>query len=163
VKFSVKQHIEPGENILTQSVLYCLVPLFPPCFHCTDSHEPLLIDLCVGRINPGTSGETLTTQCSGVSEALMTLSGPISDSSSASQFSPLLFGLSLSPFQLSQFLVSEMLLGPISSSRLAGWRLIGLIQWTFNTCFRSPGRSHPDQAGGKVDLSDNSNGAALPC
>jgi hypothetical protein len=30
VKFSVKQHLEPGENILAQSVLDYLVSLIPP-------------------------------------------------------------------------------------------------------------------------------------
>ena len=41
LKFSVNQHIEPDENILTQSVLVFLVSLIPPCFRCTDRHWPL--------------------------------------------------------------------------------------------------------------------------
>ena len=40
VELSVKHHIESGEIILTQSVLLFLVPLIPPCFHCTDSQQP---------------------------------------------------------------------------------------------------------------------------
>jgi len=40
VKFLVKLHIEPGENILTQSVQLFLISLIPPCFNCIDSHQP---------------------------------------------------------------------------------------------------------------------------
>ena len=41
MKFSVKQHIEPGENLLTQSALPFLVSHVPPCFRWTDSDQPL--------------------------------------------------------------------------------------------------------------------------
>ena len=39
-KFSVKQHIEPGENILTYSDLLFLVSFFAPCFHRSVCHQP---------------------------------------------------------------------------------------------------------------------------
>ena len=42
----------------------------------------------------------------------------------------------------------------------AEWRLIYLIRWTFNVWFCLPRRSFADQAGGKVDLSDNVNAPA---
>jgi hypothetical protein len=83
----------------------------------------------------------------------------ISDSLSASQSFSLLFGLSKSPFQLSQFSVSEMLSDELSSSLSVGWRSILLIQRTFNSSVRPPGRYFADKAGGTGDLSDNLNAA----
>jgi len=39
VTFLVKQHIEPGENILTHSDQLFLVSPVPPCFHCIHGHQ----------------------------------------------------------------------------------------------------------------------------
>jgi len=83
-----------------------------------------LCDLHVGRINQGTFGAVLTSRCSGHSGLSMLFSCSISDSTSAAQSSSLSFGLSKSPFQLSQASVSEMLWGVRSSSLLIGWHVI---------------------------------------
>ena len=40
VKFSVKQHKEPLENILSHSVLLCSGSPNPPCFGSIDCHQP---------------------------------------------------------------------------------------------------------------------------
>jgi len=42
VKFSVKEHIEPGNHILTHSVLLFLVFSTPPCYHCSDRPQARL-------------------------------------------------------------------------------------------------------------------------
>jgi len=57
----------------------------------------------IGRINPATFGAAHTFCCSGASESSQRMSSSRSDSLSASQPSWLSFGLSRSPFQLSQF------------------------------------------------------------
>ena len=129
----------------------------------TNPFSACFIDFHVGRINPGTFGAALTTQCSAHSDALMPLHGSMSDSSSASHSTSLLFGLSNSPFQLSQFSVSEMLSGALSSSLSNGWQLIYQFRQTFNTLVCPPGRFFVDIAGGKGDLSDNLNAAAPSC
>ena len=41
MKFSVKQHKEPAENILSHSVLRLSVSPDPPCFGSIDHHQPL--------------------------------------------------------------------------------------------------------------------------
>jgi len=87
----------------------------------------------------------------------------ISDSSSATQSSSLVSGLSKSPFQLSQSSVSEMLSGAQSSSPSTGWWLILRIRRTFMIWVLPPGRAFADKAGGKGDLSDNLNAAAPSC
>ena len=126
----------------------------------TNTFSACLIDFRVGRINPETFGAALTSDCSGHSESSMLLSYCTSDSTSATQSSSLSFGLSKSPFQLSQSLVSGMLSGALSSSLLTGWQLILRIRWRFNIWVRSPGRSFADKACGKGDLSVNLNAAA---
>jgi hypothetical protein len=85
----------------------------------SNAFSNFFLDHRIGQINPGTFGAVLTFPCYGVSESSLPLSSSISDSLSASQSSSLLFGLSKSPFQLSQFLVSEMLSAELSSSRSA--------------------------------------------
>jgi len=92
----------------------------------------IVFDLRDGRINPGTFGAALTFRRAGVSEFSMTLSRSKSDSSSASQSSSLTFGLSKSPFQLSQLSASEMNQGGQSTSLSIGCRLISLIWHSFN-------------------------------
>jgi len=118
---------------------------------------------CIGQINPWTSSAVLTFHCSGVSESSLLLFSSISDALFGSQLSSLSFGLSQSPFQLSQFLVSEMLSSELSSSLLAGWWSICLIWRTFNTWVRPSGRYFADKAGGTGDFSDNLNSAAPSC
>jgi len=110
-------------------------------------------DCQISQMNPGTFGAALTFRCSRVSESSLLLSSSIFDWMSASQSFLLLFGLSKSPFQLSQFSVSEMLSGELSLSLLAGWWSIGLIERTFNSWVRPPGRSFADKAGGTGDSS----------
>jgi len=79
------------------------------------------------------------------------------------QLSSLSFGLSKSPFHLSQYSVSEMHSGVLSSSRSTGWRLILQIRWTFNIWVRPSGKSFADKNGGKGDLPGNLNAAASSC
>jgi len=122
-----------------------------------------LFDFHVGRINRGIFGVVLTSRWSGRSGSSMLLSCCILDSISAAQSSSLPFWWSMSPFQLSQSSVSEMLSGALSLSRSTGWRLILPILRAFNTWVRSPGRSFADKGGGKGDLSDNLNAAAPSC
>jgi len=126
------------------SVLLCLQFLISPRFYNIDHHKHLfsrsLRHPCWGK-NPGTFRMALASCCSGHSGFLISLSGSISDSSSTAQSSSLSFGLSKSPFQLSQSSVSEMLSGAPSSSLVTGWRLIILIQRTFNIRVHPPGRS----------------------
>jgi len=119
-----------------------------------------LCDFRLGGFNPGTFGTVLTSHASGHSRSLMRLSWSPSDSPSAAQSSSLSFGLSKSPFQMSQSSVSEMPSGAQSSSFSTGWRLILLIQWTFNILSRAPRRSFADIGGGNGDHSVSSNAAA---
>jgi len=128
-----------------------------------NAFSTFFFDRRIDQINLGSFGAALTFRCSEVSESSMLLCSCISDSSSASQSSSLLFGLSKSPFQLSQLLVSEMLSGELSSSLSPGWRSIVLIRRTFNICVRPPGWSFADKAGGTGDSSDNLNAAAPYC
>jgi len=143
---------------------------FPPLFLCvstaltvTNTFSTCLFDCHVGRTNPGTFGAALTSRSSEHSGSSMPLLCSISDSSSAAQSSSLSFGLSQSSFQFSQSLVSEMLLGVLSSSLSTGWQLILRIQRTFNIWGLPPGKSFADKAGGKGDLSDNVSAAAQSC
>jgi len=123
-----------------------------------------LFDFCVGRINPWTFGAALTSRCSGHSWSSMLLSCSISDSMSTAQFSSLSFGLSKSPFQLSQSSVSEMLSGALSWSLSTGWLLILRIWRTFNIWVGLSGQSYIDNGGGaKQDLSNDLNAAAPSC
>jgi len=118
VKFSVKQHIEPSENLLTQYVLLFLVSFIPPCFDCRDRHQRISscnTKLPIRRIHRRLFGEALTPGCSGIVRASLPLSSSISDPSSGSQPSSLAFGLSRSPFQSSQFSMPEMISGALSS------------------------------------------------
>jgi len=115
----------------------------------------------ISRINPRRFGAALTIRCSRVSESPLPLSSLISDSLSASQSFSLSFGIYKSPFQLSQFPVSEMLAGELSSSLLAGWGSICFIWWTFNTWVCPAGRSFADKAAATGDFSVNLNAAAL--
>ena len=114
----------------------------------------------IDRINPWTSGVALTILCSSVLGSSLPLSSSISNSLCASQLSSLTFGLSNSPFQLTQISVSEMLSGELSTAPWSGWRSICLNWWTFNTWGRPPGMFFADKAGCKGDFSDNSNEAA---
>jgi len=117
--FSVKLHNGLGENTLTHCGQLFLDPLIPPCFHYIDCHRSVsafFFDRLIGRINAGTFGAVHTFGCSVVSESSLPLSSSISESLSASQLASLSIGLSKSPIQLSQFLVSEMLSGELSSA-----------------------------------------------
>jgi len=129
----------------------------------TNTFSGCLFDFRIGPINPGTFGVALTSCCSGDSGSSMLLTWSISDSTSAVQSSSVSFGLSKSPFQLSQSSVSEMLSGALSSSLSTGWRLILLIRRTFKMWVRPAGRSFAYKGGGKGDLSDNLNAAAPSC
>jgi len=120
----------------------------------------IVFDLRDGQINPGTFGAALTFRCAGVSGFSMTSSRSKSDSSSASQSSSLTFGLSKSPFQLSQLSASEMNQGGQSTSLSIGCRLISLIRHSFNIWVHPRTRSFEDKPGGWGDLSDKSNAAA---
>jgi len=158
VTFSVKQHIEPGKNTLTHSDLHFLVSHIPPCFHCIASHQqhfklyvwpPCWLNQA-GNIWHSTHIPVVW--AFRILDAIVFLS---LDSSTASQSSSLSFGLAKSPFQLSQFSVSEMLSGALSSSHSAARWSILLIGWTFNTWVHPPGQSIADTTGCKGDLADN--------
>jgi len=140
--------------------LFLLVSIALPV---TINFSVFFFDLRDGRINQGTFGASLTSYCAGVSGSSMTLSCSKSDLLSASQSYSLTFGLSKSPFQLRQCLVSEKLSGALSSSPSAGCRSICLIRRTFNIWGCPPKRSFADKAGGWGDLSDNLNAAAQSC
>ena len=154
VNIPVKQYIKPGQNTLTQSVLHFLVSLIPACVHCTDSHQPLF-SLChwppCWWNQSRSMWWALTSWYSGLSEPLKPLPSSILDSSSASQSSLLLFGLSKSPFLITPCLVLETISGVLSSSLSAGWHSILLIRRMFDTWVHLPGRSFADNAGGKGD------------
>ena len=151
---------------MTHSVLLFLDPLTPPRFQCTYRHQHLFSLVLWPPCWPNQSGNI---RCSTHIPLLLgfwiplLLSSSISDSLSASQTSSLLFGLSKSTFQSSQCLVSETLSGALSSSLLAGWRSIYLIQQTFNTCVPPAGRCFADKADGTGNLSDDLNAAAPSC
>ena len=122
-----------------------------------------LFDFRVRRINLEKFGVALTSGCSGQCGSSMRSACSISDSTSAGQSSSLSYGLSKSRFQLSQSSESEMVSVALSSSLSTGWRLILRSRWTFNIWVHPPGRSIPDQGGGKGDLSDNLNAASPSC
>jgi len=166
MKLSVKQHKEAGETYWC-ILSYCfLIPLFllvSNVLTVTNTISDCLFDVRWGRINLGTFGAAFTSRFSGISGSLMPLSRPISDSMSAAQSSSLSFGLSKSPFQVSQFLVSEMLSGALSLSHSTGCPSILLLRQIFNIGDRLPRRSFADKAGGNGDLSDILNAAAPSC
>jgi len=135
---------------------------FPPLFFrvsialtVTNTFSACLFEFRVGGNIPGTFCAPLTSCCSGHSGPWMQLCCSISESSSTVQSSWLSFGLSKSPFQFSQSSVSEMLSGALSSSLSTGWWVILRIWRTFKIWGCPPGRSFPDKACGKGDLSDN--------
>jgi len=138
---------------LVISIILTVINAFPTIF----------FNRCIGRINPGTFGAVLTFRCSGVSESSLVLSSSMYDSLAAFQSSLLLFGLSKFPFQLGQFLVSEMVSGELCSSLSAGWWLIALIQRTFLTWVCPSGWFFADKAGGTGDFLNNLNTAAPSC
>jgi len=140
--------------------LFLLISIILTVIH---TFSTFCVDHHVGRINQETFGAAHTVWCSGVSESSLLSSGSISDPLSAFPSSSLWFGLSMSPFQLSQFSVSELLSGEVSSSLSAGWQWIHLIRRTFNTWVCPPGRSCIDKYGGIGDFSDNLNAAAPSC
>jgi len=129
----------------------------------TNIFSACLWNFRVGWINPGKFCATLTSCYTGHCGSSMVLSCSISDSTAAAQSSSLSFGLSKSPFQLSQSSISEMLSDALTSILSTGWRLILRIQQTLNIWVCPPGRSIPDKAGGKGDHSDNLNAAAPSC
>ena len=162
--FLVEQHIEPGGNILTHSVLLfvCLLFLYVSvALTVINTFWSILFVLHIGRINPGTYGVALTTCFTGLSEFSTTLPCSTWDSSLDSRSCLQSCGLSTSQFQISQFMVSEMLSGSLFPSQFAGWRSILQIRWTFNTWVSPPGRFFADKASGKRNLSNNLNAATL--
>jgi len=150
-------------RILSYFVFTPLFLLVSIALTVTNTFSACLFDFRVGWISLGTFGAALTSRCSWHSGSSMLLSWSISDSTSAAQSSSLSFGLSKSPFQLSQSSVSEMLSGALSSSLVTGWRLILQIRQTFKIWVHPPGRSFAGKSGGKGDLSDNLNAAAPSC
>jgi hypothetical protein len=118
--------------------------VIPPCFHnvtVTKTSSACLCDFHVGRTNPGTFGVVLTSSSSGHCGSSILLTYSISDSKSATESCSLLFGLSKSPFQISQTSVSEMLSGALFSSLSTGLGLILQNRQTLNIWVRPPGRS----------------------
>jgi len=123
--------------------------------------QVIFYDLCIGRMNPETFCASLTSCCHGVSGPTMPISSSISEALSASQLSLLSFGLFKSPFQSSQFSVSKMISGTLSSLVSVGWLSILLIQLTFSTSVCSLERTVSQQVGNTGDLSNNLNSATL--
>jgi hypothetical protein len=70
------------------------------------------------------------------------------------------FILFKSPFQLSQFSVSDILLCELSSCWSASWQSIYVIRGTIETLVGSRGMYPAEKAGGTGDQSDNLNAAA---
>jgi len=166
MQFPVKQHTEPCESILLHSDLRFLVPFIPSRFECIDRHQPRLaifVDLCVGRITPGTLSAAQRSHHSGPSASSMLLFSSRSAGLSSSHSFSLSFGLSKSPCRSSQFWVSEMLSGALSWTLSAVIWLIHWMQRTFITSVRPLERTFADKAGGKRDHSDNLNAAAVLC
>jgi len=166
MKFSVKQHKGPGENTVTHNVLLCMDPLFlltSIVLTVNNSFSAMLVGDNVGQIDPGTLGAALACRCSVVSGSSMPLSGSMLDSLSASQSSWLTFGSSMSLSQTSQFSVSQMLSGALSSSHSARWQSILLNRWKFSSWVRPPWRAFAHKPGGTGDLSDNLNAATPSC
>jgi len=146
-------------QILSDFFFTPLFLLVPVALTNTNTLSACHFDFHVGRLNPGTFGAALTSRCSGHSESLIPSSCSVSDQTSAAQSSSVSFGLSKSPFQSSQSMVSEMIWGVLSSSPSTGWWLILQIRRKFNNWVRPPRRSFADKTGGKVDLSDSLNAA----
>lgn len=164
VTFLVKQHVEPGEHILTHSDLEVVVSLISPssiALTFINTFSAFLFDLHIGQINPETFGTAFTACFSGLSGFSMPLCYSISHSSSASQSSLLSFWLSKSPFQLKQHSVSEMHSDAESSSWSSGCRTILLLEWIFYTWVCPPKWSFAGKAGVKRNLSDNLNAVTL--
>jgi len=166
VQFSVKQHIEPGKTywpILSYFFVFPWFILVSIAVTVINHITADFMDLHVARINLGKLRAALISRCSGLSGASMRLSSSICNVMSMSQSSSLAFGGSKSPFQWSQFSVSEMLSGALSWSLSAGWWLILRIRRTFDIWVCPPGRSFAHKVGGNSDLLDNLNAAAPSC
>jgi len=148
------------------SVLLFLNTCIPPCFNCID-HSHLLsaffFDFRMGQIDLRMIGAALTSRSSVLSYSLMPSANLISDWTFGTQSSALSLGLSLSPLQLYQFAVSEILPGALSSSLSTGWQLILFIWQTSNSWVWPPERLFVGQASVKVVLSDNLNADAPSC
>jgi len=124
-----------------------------------NSSSVWLIDYCIARINLATCGVAHTSRFSGLTNASMALSSFISKSTFPSQPSSLVFRLSKSSFQFSEFLVLEMHSGALYSSLSAGWKSVLISQQIFDHWARPLERSSVDITGVNVDHSDNSNTA----
>ena len=163
---SFKLHTEAGETYW-RIVSYCLLILLllqvSTALTFTNTFSSCPYDFHVGRTNLGTFRVALTSHCSGFSGSSMPLSRSIWDSMSAAQSPSLSFGWSWWSFLFSQFSVSEMLSGMLSSSLATGWGSILLIRWTCNAWVHPPGMSCADKTGGKGHLSENLNAATQSC
>jgi len=87
----------------------------------------------------------------------------VTDSTSASHISSWPFGLSNSPFQWSQFLMSKKLSVAVFLSLLDRRLTIVFIPWIFDNWNCPAGRSFADTAGGKGDIPGNLNAVATSC
>jgi len=122
-KLLVNQHLEPGENIFTHSVVYFHGAPIQPRFHCCDIQK-LLVRLSLWPHcwpNQSTTNQ-FSSQISllRLSGTSMVISSSTWDTLSASQLSSLTFGLPNLPFQRRHFSMSEMVSGALSSS-LSAW------------------------------------------
>ena len=124
---SYKKKAENHWRILFYVFLILLFLLSTIALSISNTSPACHFDFRVGRINAGTFGAAPTSRCSQHSASWMLLWCLLSDSMSAVKSSSLSFGLCKSPFQSSQFSVSEMLSGVRFSSLSTGWRLICLI------------------------------------
>jgi len=129
----------------------------------TNNFSACHFDFWVGQIFPARINQALTFRCSRHSAFSMVLSRPVLNSKSATQSFSLSVELSKSPFQLSLFLLFQMLSGTLSSSLSTGQWSILVIWQMFNIRVRHPGKAFADNTGGKGNLSDKINAAAPSC
>jgi len=166
MKLSVKQHKEPGKNTLTHSVRCCFVPHLPPNFHRIDHHQhhcslPLWLPCWPNQTGKECCGACiLLCWAVWIPDDIVSLNIRLIVRCAIISLS---FRLSKSPFQVSQVLVSEMLLGALSSLHATGWWLVLRLWRTFDTWGLPPGRPFADTAGGKGDFSYNLSAAAPLC
>jgi len=149
--------------MLSYFFLFRLFLLISIALTVTICYSVLFFNLRDGPINPTTFGAALTSRCAGVFGSSMTLSCSISDSSCASQSSSLILQFAMSPFQESQFSVSEKLSGVLFSSLSARCRAIFYIRCTFNIWVCHPRMFFADHTGGWGDLSHDLNTAEQLC
>jgi len=166
VKFSGNQHIEPGENWLTLSVLLFVVSLIPPYFHCTDRHQPFF---SVIHWIPWWPNQSRNIGCGTLNAVLWAFPSFEAAAQLYVWFVVCFTFANALVLNIQITIPVQPIFGCGNAIRCtiqwysAGWRSNLLIGQTFHTCIRPPERSFVDKAGGNDDLSDKLNAAAPSC